>query len=121
MSMQMYTEYRLGGGTCHPEARVPCSVAPSQALTGANADAGERYRTGYTDSAVTSCYTPPPREALRRVQLRGLQGLLQAHGEEGPELHLQGQQGVSGGQEAEEPLPVLPVPEVPGHGHEERG
>ncbi|CAN0229505.1 unnamed protein product [Bubo scandiacus] len=59
--------------------------------------------------------------ALRRPHLRGLQGLLQAHGAEKRQVRLPGQQELPGGQTPPQPLPVLPLPEVPGRRHGQGG
>lgn len=59
--------------------------------------------------------------ALRSAHLRGLQGILQADGPEGLQVCVPGGQELSGGQEAAESLPVLPVPEVSGRGNGQGG
>ena len=50
--------------------------------------------------------------ALRREDLRGLQGLLQENCSEERQVRLSGGQELSCGQAEEEPVPVLQVPEV---------
>ncbi|PAA76698.1 hypothetical protein BOX15_Mlig022363g3 [Macrostomum lignano] len=64
---------------------------------------------------------PRLRQALLGVLLRGLQRLLQADGAQGFEVHLPGRAPLLHRQAAAEPLPILPLHEVPGHGHEARG
>ena len=59
--------------------------------------------------------------ALWRSHLRGLQGILQEDGAEERQVRLPGRQELPGGQEEEKPLPVLPLPEVPGRGDGEGG
>lgn len=49
-----------------------------------------------------------------------MQGVLQEVDQEAAGLPVPGQQGVRGDQTREEPVSVLPPPEVPGHGHEVR-
>ena len=59
--------------------------------------------------------------ALRRADVRGLQGLLQAHRPEELQVRVPGRQELPGGQAAPQPLPVLPLPQVSGGGHGEGG
>lgn len=56
---------------------------------------------------------PPCSDSLFRVSPAP------AHSTEECQVHLPGKQGLPCGQEAAEPLPVLPLPEVPGCGHGE--
>ena len=59
--------------------------------------------------------------ALRGPDLRGLQGILQADRPEERQVRLPRRQELSGGQAAAQPVPVLPLPKVPGGGDGEGG
>ena len=79
-------------------------------------------RVAVTACHVTMCLTcdcllQGERAPLRRGELRGLQGLLQAVDEEGPGLPVPPQQGLRRQQELPQPVPVLQAAEVPRHGH----
>ncbi len=54
------------------------------------------------------------------MQLRGVQGLLQAHDQEGAGLRLQGREEVPHRQASEESLSVLQIHQVHSPGNEER-
>jgi hypothetical protein len=88
-------------------------------------DDGPRLSSSRTNKARRRA--PGPRFNRRRLvtsgifQLRGLQGLLQAHGTQGPDLRLQGGEALPDRQATAEPLPVLSLPEVPDDGHEAGG
>ncbi|XP_067169876.1 retinoic acid receptor RXR-beta isoform X3 [Apteryx mantelli] len=77
-----------------------------------------RRRRRFGQAPLRHLRRPVLRKTLRRVQLRGLQGLLQAHHPQRPHLHVPRQQGLRGGQAPTQPLPVLPLPKVLGHRHE---
>ena len=59
--------------------------------------------------------------ALRREDLRGLQGLLQENCAEERQVRLSGGQELPRGQAEEEPVPVLQVPEVSRRRHGQGG
>ena len=59
--------------------------------------------------------------ALRREDVRGLQGLLQAHRAEELQVRVPRRQELPGGQATPQPLSILSLPEVPRRRHGQRG